>query len=43
MSRHDGNDPPDASGFWTEADDARRLVATTGHPCPHCGEYRVAP
>jgi ribosomal protein S27AE len=26
------------NGFWTEADDARRLPGGSLHPCPHCGE-----
>ncbi|HUR86940.1 MAG TPA: hypothetical protein VMY78_16525 [Solirubrobacteraceae bacterium] len=31
-------------GFWTEADDSRRLAPGAIHPCPHCGQRReVAP
>lgn len=28
-------------GFWTEADDARRLAPGRLAPCPHCGTVRA--
>lgn len=32
--------PGCGNGFWTEADDKRRLPTGDVHHCPHCGEQR---
>ena len=32
--------PGCGNGFWTEADDNRRLPRGAMHHCPHCGERR---
>jgi hypothetical protein len=32
--------PGCGNGFWTEADEKRRLDTGSVHHCPHCGEQR---